>query len=150
MPKHIVRACAFMAAVSSAALVQAAAPSPFTGATVFGDSLSDGGNYAIAAGLPASQRFTTNPGLTAIENVAAYYGLPLTASLAGGQDYAFGSAGITANTPGAPAGIPTETQQITGYLAANPKVDPNRLYSVWGGANDIFYHATAVAHRRPR
>ena len=145
MPKHIVRACAFMAAVSSAAIVQAAAPSPFTGATVFGDSLSDGGNYAIAAGLPASQRFTTNPGLTAIENVAAYYGLPLTASLAGGQDFAFGSAGITTNTPGAPAGIPTETQQITGYLAANPKVDPNRLYSVWGGANDIFYHATAVA-----
>jgi outer membrane lipase/esterase len=133
-----------MAAISVAAVAQAAAPSPFSGITVFGDSLSDGGNFAIAAGLPPSQRFTTNPGLTAIENVAAYYGLPLSASLAGGSNYAFGSAGITTNVPGAAAGIPTETQQITGYLAANPKLDPNRLYSVWGGANDIFYHATAA------
>ena len=145
MPKRIVGVCALLTAVSGGAMAQATAPSPFTGITVFGDSLSDGGNYAIAAGLPASQRFTTNPGLTAIENVAAYYGLPLSASLAGGTNYAFGSAGIASNTPGAPAGIPTEAQQITGYLAANPTLDPNRLYSVWGGANDIFYHATAAA-----
>jgi outer membrane lipase/esterase len=145
MAKRIIAAGAFMAAASVATMAQAASPpSPFTGITVFGDSLSDGGNFAIAAGLPASQRFTTNPGLTAIENVAAYYGLSLSASLAGGSNYAFGSAGITTNTPGAAAGIPTETQQITAYLAANPKLDPNRLYSVWGGANDIFYHATAA------
>jgi outer membrane lipase/esterase len=145
MAKRIIGACAFLAAVSVTAVAQAAAPSPFTGITVFGDSLSDGGNFAIAAGLPAGQRFTTNPGLTAIENVAAYYGLPLNASLAGGSNYAFGSAGITTNTPGSAAGIPTETQQITSYLAANPTLDPNRLYSVWGGANDIFYHGTAAA-----
>jgi len=145
MTRRIARACAVMAAAGVATVAHAAAPSPFTGITVFGDSLSDGGNFAIAAGLPASQRFTTNPGLTAIENVAAYYGLPLTASLAGGSNYAFGSAGINTNTPGAAAGIPTETQQITGYLTANPTLDPNRLYSVWGGANDIFYHATAAA-----
>ena len=145
MAKRIIAAGAFMAAAIVATMAQAASPpSPFTGITVFGDSLSDGGNFAIAAGLPASQRFTTNPGLTAIENVVAYYGLPLSASLAGGSNYAFGSAGITTNTPGAAAGIPTETQQINAYLAANPKLDPNRLYSVWGGANDIFYHATAA------
>ena len=145
MARRIVGVSAFLAAASVAAVAQAAAPSPFTGITVFGDSLSDGGNYAIFTGLPAGQRFTTNPGLTTIENVAAYYGLPLDASLAGGSNYAFGSAGVTSNSPGSPAGIPTETQQITSYLAANPRLDPNRLYSVWGGANDIFYHGTAAA-----
>ena len=145
MAKRIVGACALMAAAALPATAQAAAPSPFTGITVFGDSLSDGGNFALLTGLPAGQRFTTNPGLTTIENVAAYYGLPLGASLAGGTNYAFGSAGVTTNSPGAPAGIPTETQQITAYLAAHPLLDSNRLYSVWGGATDSFYHGTAAA-----
>lgn len=120
------------------------AASPFTGVTAFGDSLSDGGNYAAGIGLPAPMRFTTNPGLTTIEDVAAFYGLPLTASASGGSNYATGSAGVVTNVPASPGFVPTETQQITTYLAANPKLDPNRLYSVFGGANDIFYHATSV------
>ncbi len=124
---------------------QAASPSPFAGVTAFGDSLSDGGNLSLVSGSPTIMRFTTNPGLTTIENVAAFYGLPLGPSVAGGTDFAFGGAGVTTNAPGTPAGIPTETQQINAYLTANTKLNPNELYSVFAGANDIFYHATSAA-----
>lgn len=122
-----------------------AATSPFSGVTAFGDSLSDGGNISIQAGDPTLMRFTTNPGLTTIENVAAFYGQPIGPSLQGGTDFAWGGAGVNTNAPGTPAGVPTETQQITSYLSANPKVDPNQLYSVFAGANDIFYNATSAA-----
>lgn len=133
------------ALVGMIALAGAAqAAGPFNGVTAFGDSLSDSGNYAAGLGLPAPLRFTTNPGHTAIEDVASFYGLPLSASATGGTNYAIGSAGVVTNGPAAPAFVQTETQQITSYLAANPRLDPNRLYSVFGGANDIFYHATSV------
>jgi outer membrane lipase/esterase len=133
------------ALVGMMALAGAAhAAGPFTGVTAFGDSLSDSGNYSAGLGLPVPLRFTTNPGHTAIEDVASFYGLTLSASATGGTNYATGSAGVVTNVPASPAFVPTETQQITSYLAANPKLDPNRLYSVFGGANDIFYHATSV------
>ena len=138
-----------LALAAGAAPAQAApaptAPSPFSGVTAFGDSLSDGGNISIAAGDPTLMRFTTNPGLTTIEYVAAHYGQPIGPSLQGGTDFAWGGAGVNTNAPGTPAGVPTETQQITAYLSANPKVNPNELYSVFGGANDIFYNATSAA-----
>jgi outer membrane lipase/esterase len=134
-----------LTATVAAGAAHAAAASPFSGVTAFGDSLSDGGNISIQAGDPTLMRFTTNPGLTTIENVAAYYGQPIGPSLQGGTDFAWGGAGVNTNAPGTPAGVPTETQQITAYLAANPKVNPNELYSVFGGANDIFYNATSAA-----
>jgi outer membrane lipase/esterase len=142
MLKGLKATTALFGMVALAGAAQAAGP--FTGVTAFGDSLSDAGNYAAGLGLPVPLRFTTNPGQTAIEDVAGFYGLTLTRSATGGTDYAVGSAGVLTNTPLAPAFVPTVTQQIAGYLAANPKLDPNRLYSVFGGANDIFYHATAV------
>ena len=122
-----------------------AATSPFSGETVFGDSLSDSGNLSIYTGLPSIMRFTTNPGLTTVEDVAAFYGLPLTPSLQGGTNFAYGGAGVTTNAPGTPAGVPTVTQQVTSYLAANSSLNSRELYTVFGGANDIFYHATAEA-----
>ena len=122
-----------------------AANSPFSGETVFGDSLSDDGNLSIYVGLPNIMRFTTNPGTTTVENVAAYYSLALTPSLQGGTNFAYGGAGVTTNAPFTPAGVPTVTQQVTSYLAANPKLSGSELYTVFGGANDIFYHETAAA-----
>ncbi len=130
-------------ALSSAAWAGTA--SPFVGETAFGDSLSDGGNLSILEGAPTIMRFTTNPGLTTVENVAAFYSLALTPSLAGGTNYAYGYAGVVTNSPGSPASVPTLTAQVTGYLAANPKLNSNELYTVLGGANDIFYHATSAA-----
>ena len=133
-----------LAALLSASPASAATPSPFSGATVFGDSLSDGGDISILEGSPTIMRFTTNPGLTTVENVAAYFGLPLTPSLAGGTNYAFGGAGVLTDAPGA-AGVPTLTTEVAQYLSTNPKLNPNELYTVFGGANDIFYHATSAA-----
>ncbi|MFC5441215.1 autotransporter domain-containing protein [Rhodanobacter ginsenosidimutans] len=135
----------YLAGAISAALLFSASASAaqFSNVVVFGDSLSDSGNLSMFAQSPVPMRFTTNPGTTTIENVATDLGFQLAPSLAGGSDYAWGGAGVNTNSPGTPAGVPTLTSQIDGYLAAGA-VDGKALYSVWGGANDIFYHATAA------
>ncbi|MDE1893803.1 MAG: autotransporter domain-containing protein [Xanthomonadaceae bacterium] len=121
-------------------LSTAAGATQFSKVVIIGDSLSDAGNLSLAL-YPAIQppdRFTTNPGLTAPEMVANGLGLPVTASLLGGTDYAFGGAGLVNNSAAGP--IPTLPQQLQMYLAANGGVaDSHALYQVWGGANDIFY-----------
>ena len=119
--------------------------STFNSVVVFGDSLSDAGNISLATN-PSIQpplEFTTNPGAVTVQNVASGLGYSLTASLAGGTDYAWGGAGINNNSPGTPATVPTITSQVTSYLATN-SVNPHALYAIWGGANDIFNAATSV------
>lgn len=137
----------FLAAAIAVALCASAhaADTRFTQLVVFGDSLSDAGNISLAThpSIQPPLEFTTNPGSVTVQNVAAGLGLPLSASLVGGTDYAWGGAGVLNNSPGTPASVPTATAQIGGYLAAGP-VDSRALYSVWGGANDIFYAATAA------
>src|ERR1700754_929601 len=99
----------------------------------FGDSLSDSGNVAILSGSPVPVRFTTNPGTTAVENIATYFNLSLTPSLSGGTDYAFGGARAAIPNP-----VPATSAQIQQYLAANGgKANPNALYTMWIGANDL-------------
>ncbi|MHB1272279.1 MAG: autotransporter domain-containing protein [Rhodanobacter sp.] len=123
----------------------AAAATDFSQVFVFGDSLSDNGNIslAIAPGIQPPLRFTTNPGITAIEHVASRYGQTLSPSLLGGTDFAWGGAGVNTNSPGTPSAVPTLTSQVGAYLASGP-ANGSALYSIWGGANDIFYHATAA------
>ena len=130
-------------ALAHGAAAQTAASGPFSGETVFGDSLSDGGDISILEGLPNIMRFTTNPGLTTVEDVGGFFGVQPTASLLGGTNYAYGGAGVNTNAPGTPAGVPTVTTQISDYLAAGAKISPTELFTVFGGANDIFYHSTA-------
>jgi outer membrane lipase/esterase len=132
-----------LVALTAATNVYAAAP--YTSEVVFGDSLSDDGNLSLASGSPVIMKFTTNPGNVTVENLAASLGLTLSPSVLGGTDYAFGGAGVLTNAPGTPAGVPTETAQITGYLASSPKISSSTLYTVWGGANDIFYAAASSA-----
>ncbi len=105
---------------------------------VFGDSLSDNGNLSLALGGSTASRFTTNPGKVAVEHIGDSLGFNLAPSYTGGNDYAYGGAGIDYNS--SPGPIPLLSQQFAMYLAAHGgKADPNTLYSVWGGANDIFY-----------
>ena len=146
-PHHL--ACAVALALSCSAAfaqsvptVQASAHAGlFDHMVVFGDSLSDDGNLSLVAQLPLTMRFTTNPGQTGVENVADYFGVPMTPALAGGTDFAFGGAGVVNNSPGTPAGVPTLPTQLGMYLqATGGKADPNTLYAVWGGANDVFYN----------
>ncbi|HEU0278048.1 MAG TPA: autotransporter domain-containing protein [Rhodanobacteraceae bacterium] len=150
-PSHL--ACAVALALASSVALAQPAPAatsdtvgPFDRVVVFGDSLSDDGNLALASGLPAIVRFTTNPGQTAIEEVAQSLGAPLSPSLAGGTDFAVGGAGLVNNSPGTPAGVPLLPAQLATYFTATGgKADPTTLYTVWGGANDIFYGATSGA-----
>jgi outer membrane lipase/esterase len=157
-PRYL--ACAVALALASSAFVAQATPAVQPAATssstthaglfdnmvVFGDSLSDDGNVSLAEGLPGIFRWTTNPGQTGLENVADFFGTPMTPALAGGTDFAFGGAGIVNNDPSAPPGLPTLPAQLGMYLTATSgKADPNTLYAVWGGANDIFYNAYAAA-----
>ncbi|HET8765187.1 MAG TPA: autotransporter domain-containing protein [Rhodanobacter sp.] len=123
----------------------AASAATFSKVVVFGDSLSDAGNISLAT-APSIQpplEFTTNPGHVAMQDLAGSLGYTLAPSLAGGTDYAWGGAGVLTNSPGTPAAVPTITSQVNAYLAAG-SADPNALYSIWGGANDIFYAATAA------
>lgn len=152
-PRHLACAVA-LALASSAAFAQSAPPAAqpsahaglFDNVVVFGDSLSDDGNLSLALQLPQIVRFTTNPGQTGVEDVAGYFGIGMTPALAGGFNFAFGGAGILNNSPGTPSIVPTLPTQLGMYLqATSNKADPNTLYSVWGGANDVFYVATSAA-----
>ena len=152
-PRHL--ACAVALALASSAAFAQSAPTGaqpsahaglFDNVVVFGDSLSDDGNLSLALQLPQIVRFTTNPGQTGVEDVAGYFGIPIAPALAGGTDFAFGGAGILNNSPGTPSIVPTLPTQLGMYLqATGNKADPDTLYAVWGGANDVFYAATSGA-----
>ncbi len=138
-----------VAAALGAGLATEASAQNFSGVVSFGDSLSDGGYYRpwlASIGLsPANVailgRFTTNPGPIWSENVARYYGVTPGPSNAGGSIYAQGGANVatpSALTPPGQAQRPVSTQ-ITEYFGANSgAANPNVLYTVWVGANDIF------------
>ena len=128
----------------------------FSNVYVFGDSLSDAGYYRgflAGAGVPAQLvaimgRFTTNPGPVWSELVSTYYGAtPGPSNVNNGNIFAQGGARIAGspgvNTPPGQAQRPISTQ-ITEFLARGP-ADPNALYSVWGGANDIFFNLGAFS-----
>ncbi|SRR5579883_69916 len=128
-----------LAGALALALAGSAAAAQFDNVIVFGDSLSDNGNLSYVAEPPlAPSRFTTNPGLVTVENVARFYGFTLSPSLQGGTDFAWGGAGMVNDVQ---PGVPTVPQQVGQYLqATGGKADPNALYAMWGGANDVFYN----------
>lgn len=133
--------------ISTAALVVAtlagagAQAGPFTGMFVFGDSLSDTGNLNIVSG-GAYPDHTQGPyfggrysnGPLWVETLATDLGLPNAASPyfagTGGTNFAFAGArtGAVGNPPGVLA-------QIGGIW--NGVGDPNALYIVVGGGNDM-------------
>ena len=146
------------ALVASAMLIGAPSADAvtFSGVFVFGDSLSDAGYFRpflVAIGTPAATaaglgRFTTNPGPVWSELIAQTYGGNRAPSNAGGGIYAQGGARAqgdsSATFPGfaqRPAGT-----QISEYLASNGgSANPNGLYAVWFGANDIFQNFLGIA-----
>ncbi len=110
---------------------------PFSQIVVFGDSLTDTGNSYLAAGLPPSPpyydgRFSNGP--LWIEHLAAGLGLPVTPFLAGGTNFAVAGArtGADGTVPG--TGV---TSIVDFYRALNPVLDPNALFVLTGGGNDL-------------
>jgi phospholipase/lecithinase/hemolysin len=129
----------------------AARAGPFTQFVVFGDSLSDNGNAFIgtngstpAPPLYTVGRFTDGPdtipagtaGGVWHEDLSGLLGEPVsTPFLAGGTNFAVGGAKVL---PGDPV-IPSLAQQVALALSATGgHADPNALYIVWGGANDLY------------
>lgn len=144
-----------------AALTLAIAPAfaqTYSQTVFFGDSLTDSGFYRpfLVQQNPQAAilgKFTTNPGLVWSEYLADFYGtsaapawgLTTTGVVnAPGTNFAAGGARITLQ-PGFPPSPPTSfapslSQQVTAYLARNGgRADPNALFTVWGGANDLFF-----------
>jgi phospholipase/lecithinase/hemolysin len=116
----------------------------FSAIYVFGDSYCDAGNLFLADGgtyppTPPYYMGHFSNGPVWAERVADSWTLPLKPSLAGGTDYAFGGAFVTADQPlGGGAVIPSVPHQVELYLLQHGgKADPNALYVLEGGGNDI-------------
>lgn len=134
--RHLFSTLAFGFAALCAGTVHA---NPFSGITIFGDSLSDTGNVFAATGFTYPPppyyvgRFSDGP--VWVETLAGGlgYGAQSTASLLGGNNYAFGGARMNDTNP-----VPGVLQQMGGLWApAHPFADPNALYVVVGGGNDM-------------
>ncbi len=145
----------FVRTALAAALALAATPAlaqTYSQTVFFGDSLTDAGYFRPL--LPASVRpvtgqFTTNPGLVWAQVLADYYGTRADPNGNGqtGTNYAAGGARVGTNTTGALGPIPSLATQVNTYLTANGgRADGNALYTVWGGANDLFAITNAGAN----
>lgn len=124
---------------------QAHAEQVYSQTVFFGDSLTDSGHFRPAliqiAGPSAGivGRFTTNPGLVWGEYLATYYGTNATSDNQGGTNYAVGGARVGVDSATALGVAPSIASQVAGYLASTGGVaDAKALYTVWGGANDLF------------
>jgi len=95
----------------------------------FGDSLSDNGNFFALTNQPGAPYYMgrVSNGPVWVETLAASLGDTLDDRAVAGATTG------TVNTNGIGGGI---TNQINQYVSEGPS-DPNALYTIWGGANDI-------------
>jgi len=113
----------------------------FTDLFVFGDSLVDTGNdFLLTGGLvpPADQPYAAgrfSNGALWIDNLAAGLGLSASAApfLAGGNNYAFG--GARTGVDFVPPGLLLQVGLL--YGLGNAAADPNALYVITAGGNDL-------------
>ena len=139
MPHHL-RLLGVLVLILSLGFAGNALAQSFSNVVVFGDSLSDSGNAAAASGLPLppGTSFTTNPDPVWAEIIAGAFGASGQNSLAGGPNYAFGGACMNPATPCDFDDVLTVTEQIGQHLSLRGgRLDPNALYTIWGGLNDI-------------
>lgn len=111
----------------------------FSNTYFIGDSLTDSGQFG--------SRFTTNPGQVWSQVLAQKLGTDAAPSSQGGSNYAVGGARVAVDElldPSSPPGptnppLPAMTTQTNQLLAmSNGRLDGQALYTVWGGANDLF------------
>jgi outer membrane lipase/esterase len=143
-----------LAATGSVSALQAG---PIDALYVFGDSTSDVGNvYTFTGGaLPGPPYFNGqfSNGSVWAQDLTGLLGLaPLTPSLLGGTDYAYGGAetGVTTfNTAVAGSDLLGSTGQLAQFAMTHAAADPNALYIIWIGSNDlidIFTSATPAQY----
>lgn len=122
---------------------------------VFGDSLSDAGTFKLIA--LGGGKFTTNPGSVWSETLAGRLGngsapaqtftLAGFVANSGGSNWAQGGARVDGSPGyGLPFAQPVSAQ-IASYLAQNGgRADRQALYTLWAGANDIFYWSSPTTN----
>ncbi len=120
--------------------------SEYGSVTFFGDSLTDGGYFSPI--VPGPAQFTTNPDNVWATSFAEQLGTTAVTNTFGssenGNNYAIGGARAGKDevrnfgTVDDPINVPIASvnNQANKYLANN-RVDPNGLYVVWAGANDL-------------
>lgn len=133
------------------AMAGSAQAQSFDSVVVFGDSISDPGNLAHLQNrqLPATLRypdgtnFSTNPDWVWTQHLEQFYGdlgqyQPIES---GGTNYAIGGARVTRNLPSLSQSdqfISIGAQMRRHFSSPNgDRVNPNALYVIWGGANDL-------------
>jgi len=133
----------------------------FSDTFFFGDSLTDSGAFAGNADAVNGETFSLDPGLIWSEVLANSFGLSAIANNPNnllntsvlGTNYAQGGAQVTSpigvgQSASPQAALPLSTQ-LANYFIYSPTADPNALYTVWGGANDIFFNAGMVGGGLP-
>jgi phospholipase/lecithinase/hemolysin len=122
----------------------ALANSPYDAIYAFGDSLSDAGNIYTATGganpAPPYYNGQYSNGNVWLQTLAGDLGLPaLTPSLAGGTDYAYGGAtsGTTIFGSAGATDVTGPGGQIAQFQATHVTADPNALYTILIGGNDL-------------
>ena len=126
-----------------AAIGGEAAGQTFTNLIFFGDSNTDNGRYRYVplqngGQLNVTGIFTSSPGLMWSEALGQKFGIVVTPSSApgGGNNYAAGSARVIYSNSGDSAW--SAATQINTYLAATGGLaDPNALYTLYIGTNDL-------------
>jgi len=122
----------------------------------FGSSYLDSGAFTGNPDTVEGAKFTTNPGPVVSEILASKLG---TSALAnnpgnpktdpGGTNYAQGGAQVT-NRDGfgrnsSPQSALSVQSQLNHYFNRAGRADPNALYVIDGGGNDVFYAMTAFS-----
>ena len=130
------------------ATVLSSVAGPFTQLVVFGDSLSDVGNISQATGgiYPGqyyyNNRFSNGPVYT--EAMATGLDLPMVRSTAGGNNFAYGGA-KTFGTGGFEGLFIRDIDEQVDQFLTGPPADPNALFLVFAGSNDIVGGQTNVS-----
>jgi len=160
LEKRLKAICAFCLVVSLV-IARSAMATPYTQIIVFGDTLSDVGNFYRASQflVPYSRFYSTNQRVGIgrfsnntlwVEQLAGLYNpsasyplLPNTPSglLPTGTDYAWADATIDSNVSVTVQNtfvVPSIHNQVLQYLSdVKNKADPNALYVVWAGMTDL-------------
>ena len=140
------------AILSTFTQVTYAADARFSQTIFFGDSLTDSGAYVGSSDAGNGGKFTTNPGDVWAENLANHFGTSAVSNNPinprtdpNGTNYAQGGAQVTSTigvgTSASPQAALPIRSQLDNYLASHPQADKNALYTLWGGANDVFFQS---------
>ncbi len=133
----------------------------FSDTYFFGDSLTDSGAFKNNPDARGDGKFTTSPARVWAEHLADFFDAEALANNPAnpdntdmaGTDYAQGGAQISnpfgvGQTPSPQSAMPI-SQQVDYYLRGHERADRNALYSIWGGANDLFFNMGLVGAGLP-